>query len=338
MMEEDLTEIQEENVIQEDHKGNEVVAKKSPLRTNGKFRNLVMLSEWMIDSPPDFPDKWTVTVCPVGKRCTVVAARGSTKAFARNGYPWLHHDFPSSLPGGSKGKKSSGGKQNCILDCIYCERDRTFFVLDLILWNGVSFFGCESQFRHFWLTSKFKEDGISNDDVKAKSGFSKESDGNRFSSYKLKLLPKSDSSLASITRELDKFERELNEETGGREHVSTPEDKSGQNDKQRKGSDTDNWRDKKTHEKTHEKTHASFASSSPVNETSASSCCSRPSSRRVEIDGLLFFHREGLYASGVTPLVLWLKPFMLSKVLSCEALDTNETLDQNDKSISTTNE
>ncbi|KAK0078272.1 hypothetical protein PV325_002757 [Microctonus aethiopoides] len=33
------------------------------------------------------------------------------------------------------------------------------------------------------------------------------------------------------------------------------------------------------------------------------------------LDGLLFYHREGHYMHGNTPLVTWLKPFMLSEVL-----------------------
>lgn len=33
------------------------------------------------------------------------------------------------------------------------------------------------------------------------------------------------------------------------------------------------------------------------------------------LDGLLFYHRDGQYTKGRTPLVTWLKPFMLSEVL-----------------------
>ena len=33
------------------------------------------------------------------------------------------------------------------------------------------------------------------------------------------------------------------------------------------------------------------------------------------LDGLLFYHRQALYTYGLTPLVTWLKPFMLSEVL-----------------------
>lgn len=33
------------------------------------------------------------------------------------------------------------------------------------------------------------------------------------------------------------------------------------------------------------------------------------------LDGLLFYHRDGQYTKGRTPLVTWLKSFMLSEVL-----------------------
>lgn len=33
------------------------------------------------------------------------------------------------------------------------------------------------------------------------------------------------------------------------------------------------------------------------------------------VDGILFYHREGSYTSGDTPLVGWLKPFMLPEIL-----------------------
>lgn len=33
------------------------------------------------------------------------------------------------------------------------------------------------------------------------------------------------------------------------------------------------------------------------------------------LDGLLFYHRKALYSFGCTPLVTWLKPFMLPEVL-----------------------
>lgn len=35
----------------------------------------------------------------------------------------------------------------------------------------------------------------------------------------------------------------------------------------------------------------------------------------MSLDGLMFFHKEGHYMNGKTPLVTWLKPYMLPEVL-----------------------
>lgn len=35
----------------------------------------------------------------------------------------------------------------------------------------------------------------------------------------------------------------------------------------------------------------------------------------MSLDGILFFHREADYTHGRTPLVTWLKPFMLPEIL-----------------------
>ena len=35
----------------------------------------------------------------------------------------------------------------------------------------------------------------------------------------------------------------------------------------------------------------------------------------IELDGLMFYHKKTAYTSGETPLVGWLKPFMVPEVL-----------------------
>lgn len=42
-------------------------------------------------------------------------------------------------------------------------------------------------------------------------------------------------------------------------------------------------------------------------------------SKLYPLDGFLFYHREAIYTYGCTPLVTWLKPFMLSEVLGISA-------------------
>ena len=39
------------------------------------------------------------------------------------------------------------------------------------------------------------------------------------------------------------------------------------------------------------------------------------------LDGLLFYHKLGFYTPGTTPLVGWLKPFMLPEVLNVAVPD-----------------
>lgn len=124
---------------------------KSRRRRNRPYRNILMLSEWMVEVPERLEEEWLLVVCPVGKRCSVVCSQGQTRCFARNGFEFVSK-FPSLLPGGN-GHSRGSGKHDAILDCIFCETERTFYILDVILWNGVSFYGCETDFRFFWLDS-----------------------------------------------------------------------------------------------------------------------------------------------------------------------------------------
>lgn len=38
-------------------------------------------------------------------------------------------------------------------------------------------------------------------------------------------------------------------------------------------------------------------------------------------DGVLFYHKQALYSFGTTPLVGWLKPFMMTEILSVNIPD-----------------
>jgi snurportin-1 len=143
-------------------------------RHDRAYRDILMLSEWMIEVPDNFDDDWLMIVCPVGKRCAVVSSQGRTRVYARNGYEFLTK-FPSMLPGGN-GSARGSAKHNAILDCIFSESEKTFYVLDVILWNGVSFYGCQTDFRFFWLQSK-------QSDIQAASHFSS------LNKFIFKLLP-----------------------------------------------------------------------------------------------------------------------------------------------------
>ena len=121
-------------------------------RRNRAYRDMLMLSEWMVEVPEELEDKWLMLVVPVGKRCAVVSSQGQTRCFARNGFQFMSK-FPSLLPGGN-GNSRGTSRQNAILDCVFSDKEKTFFILDVILWNGASFYGCQTDLRFFWLDSK----------------------------------------------------------------------------------------------------------------------------------------------------------------------------------------
>ncbi|KAG9461868.1 hypothetical protein GDO78_015510, partial [Eleutherodactylus coqui] len=104
------------------------------------YANQLMLSEWLIEIPPDLADLWLLVVCPTGKRSLVVASRGSTAAYTKSGY--CVNRFPSLLPGGNRHCGPSG-KDYTILDCIYNEEARTYYVLDVMCWRGHPVYDCQ---------------------------------------------------------------------------------------------------------------------------------------------------------------------------------------------------
>uniref|UniRef100_A0A8C5Q4N7 Snurportin-1 n=1 Tax=Leptobrachium leishanense TaxID=445787 RepID=A0A8C5Q4N7_9ANUR len=118
------------------------------------YANQIMLSEWLIEVPPDLAELWLLVVCPVGKRSLVVASRGSTAVYTKSGY--CVNRFPSLLPGGNQ-RNSSIGKDYTILDCIFNEETRTYYVLDVMCWRGHPIYDCQTDFRFYWLKSKLQE-------------------------------------------------------------------------------------------------------------------------------------------------------------------------------------
>lgn len=57
-----------------------------------------MLSEWLLERPDDFEENWMGILCPVGKRCLVVASRSRTCVYSRT-FEYMGM-FQSHLPGG----------------------------------------------------------------------------------------------------------------------------------------------------------------------------------------------------------------------------------------------
>ncbi|XP_018621102.1 snurportin-1 isoform X2 [Scleropages formosus] len=200
------------------------------------YANQLMLSEWLVDVPSDLDGSWLMVVCPVGKRSLIVASRGSTAAYTKSGY--CVNRFPSLLPGGNK-HNSATGKDYTILDCIYSELDRTYYILDVMCWRGHPVYDCPTEFRFYWLHSKVQEtDGLS--EIARRNPF-------RFMS------------LQSVNCTPQSIREALSAEYS------------------------------------------------------------------FKVDGLLFYHRQTHYTPGSTPLVGWLRPYMVSDILGMEVPECSLT-------------
>jgi len=157
----------------------------------------LQLPEYMTDVPKDLREHWLCQPKARGQRCTIIAARGRTSAFDERGKSMRvtknkknnkkKNHFQSVLPGGSYGTRGNS-ETFCILDCVYgegivdwnactdgdaMEEDGGvdiggyFVVLDVMAWNGAETYGCDVEFRSFWLQSKFASEidspGVSRD-------------------------------------------------------------------------------------------------------------------------------------------------------------------------------
>lgn len=115
-----------------------------------------MLSEWLVDVPPDFEENWFAVIVPLGRRSLVVSARKTTSAYSRAGA--LLNNFPSLLPGGSK-QSHRLQRDYCILDCIFHEPSQSYYILDVMCWAGHPVYDSDVVFRIFWKEQKLKECG-----------------------------------------------------------------------------------------------------------------------------------------------------------------------------------
>ncbi|XP_063053837.1 snurportin-1 [Engraulis encrasicolus] len=193
------------------------------------YANQLMLSEWLVEVPAELETDWLLAVCPVGKRSLVIASKGSTAAYTKSGY--CVNRFPSGLPGGNR-HNNAIGKDYTILDCIYSEVDRTYYILDVMCWRGHPVYDCSTEFRFFWLQSKMEEE----------SGLSEITKYNSFRFLRLESM----------------------------------------------------W------------------------STKESICQALLKEYTFSVDGFLFYHKETHYTPGTTPLVTWLKPYMVGDIVEME--------------------
>ncbi|XP_012277521.1 snurportin-1 [Orussus abietinus] len=218
----------EEAFNSEDENDNEMEVdrhKEYKVKKYKNYGNRLMLSEWMLEVPQDFLEKWTMVPCPIGQRTQIIACKGSTKAFNRRGLRL--GKFSSALPGGN----SENQRNSCtILDCIWVKELKTYYALDILAWSNQTFLNCEAEFRLFWLNAQLQ-------DIKVLK--EREYRVNSFPILPLPQIP-CDQNLSELLNTIHDL---------------------------------------------------------------------------PTLDGLLFYHREGLYTCGRSPLVTWLKSFMLPEVL-----------------------
>lgn len=116
--------------------------------------------EWMTEVPcsmilpndTGYRCNWFVCVRPEGRRCVVISSRGKTFSYLENGR--VLHQFKSFLPGG--GLSSQNGS-SAILDCIYYEPTKIYYILDIMSWNDMHCYECDAEFRFYWLRAKVDE-------------------------------------------------------------------------------------------------------------------------------------------------------------------------------------
>jgi len=202
-----------------------------PRKFRKSYKNQLMLSEWLVEVPEDIVDKWLLILCPEGRRNLVVASNGSTKVYSKSGKQVK--SFPSNLPGGNR-NQSRGKDKYTILDCVFSESNSIFYILDMMCWDGFTYYNCDTEFRLSWIQSKF----IENKDLRTRS---------RINPYSFQPLPVYQCTEKSIGEALN--------------------------------------------------------SPMPFSDN---------------LDGLLIYHREVHYMPGKTPLVGWLKGYMVPELMGIQ--------------------
>lgn len=185
-----LRNIEEENVGSEGSSSDdsmECEKERVCYRRPKKYRNFLMMSEWLVDVPEDFAASYLSVLCPVGKRTLIVSARGRTRAYTKAGI--MVNQFPSQLPGGCYYSKRKG---YALLDCIWSETEKTYFVLDLVVWLNQSIMECETLFRFEWAKSRILEETPDATEI------------SKYNPYRFVPLPHYDCSPETLTRLVNK--------------------------------------------------------------------------------------------------------------------------------------
>lgn len=148
-----LGEFEEEEPDEEEEEYMDTSSEFKQRRMYKSYKNQLMLSEWLVEVPEDLASHWILILCPEGRRNFVVASNGLTKVYSKSGK--MVKKFPSNLPGGSRNQNTRN--KYSILDCIYSEKEKMFYILDMMCWSGFQYYDCDTEFRLSWVQQKFTE-------------------------------------------------------------------------------------------------------------------------------------------------------------------------------------
>ncbi|KAA8497177.1 Snurportin-1 [Porphyridium purpureum] len=114
----------------------------------------LMLPDWMVDAPDNLHDMWYVRARPDGKHAILIAERASRGVVLMNKHGKVMRRYSAAnVPHAFREMRDT-----TILDCVvpyagqYEERNLVF-VLDVMMWNGMSLYDCTAEFRMHWLAS-----------------------------------------------------------------------------------------------------------------------------------------------------------------------------------------
>lgn len=115
--------------------------------TNKCNANVLMLSEWMYVKPMEIDDFYLVA-CPKGIRVSLATSadpqQKTATIYYKNGMQC--RTVETNLPA------------NVLLDCIYDKKSNTIHLLDIISYTHVDLTDCDTNFRFYWMQTKFAED------------------------------------------------------------------------------------------------------------------------------------------------------------------------------------
>lgn len=146
-------EFEEEEQAEEEEEEMDTTGEYRHKKLYKSYRNQLMLSEWLVEVPEDLSTHWILILCPEGRRNFVIASNGLTKVYSKSGK--LVKKFASNLPGGNRNQNRR--QKYTILDCVFSEKEKIFYILDMMCWSGFQYYDCDTEFRLSWVQQKFIE-------------------------------------------------------------------------------------------------------------------------------------------------------------------------------------